>query len=260
MSQVITHKTGAIAHITLSNPQKMNAMTLEMWQAIPPALEQFERDPQVRVIVVSGDGEKAFISGADISQFDKLRGTEDAQALYNTSVSAAYKAPILCAKPVIASIRGYCFGGGLGFAASCDIRICAEDAQFRMPAARLGLGYDPSGIKRFMDVIGAANTADIFYSARRFDARSALQMGFVSQVHAVLDLQEKTLAYAQMIAENAPLTMAAAKFAIRQILSDPGERDMEKARAMVQTCFQSKDYKEGRDAFAQKRTPNFLGV
>lgn len=260
MSKVITRKTGAIAHLVLSNPDKMNAMTMQMWQAIPEALQNFDHDPEVRVIVISGDGEKAFISGADISQFDKLRGTEEAQAEYNACVSAAYAAPILCSKPVIASIRGYCFGGGLGFAASCDVRICAEDAQFRMPAARLGLGYDPTGVKRFMDILGAANTSDIFFSARRFDAKNALQMGFVSQVHPVGELESQTQAYAQMVSENAPLTMAAAKFAIRQWLEQEPDRDLNTARNMVKDCFSSEDYKEGRKAFAEKRTPVFKGV
>ena len=260
MSQVITEKKGAVGHVILSNVAKMNAMTMQMWQAVPLALQTFDKDPEIRVIVISGDGDKAFISGADISQFDQLRGTEDAQAQYNAAVNAAYMAPILCSKPVVASIRGYCFGGGLGFAASCDVRICAEDAQFRMPAARLGLGYDPKGVKRFMDILGAANTADIFYSARRFDAQDALRMGFVSQVHSVDDLPVKTQEYVQLISENAPLTMAAAKFAIRQGLMDESEKDLDHAKQMVKDCFSSEDYKEGRKAFAEKRLPNFRGV
>jgi enoyl-CoA hydratase/carnithine racemase len=260
MSQVISKKKGAVGHVILSNVAKMNAMTMHMWQAVPLALQTFDKDPEIRVIVISGDGDKAFISGADISQFDQLRGTEDAQAQYNAAVNAAYMAPILCSKPVVASIRGYCFGGGLGFAASCDVRICAEDAQFRMPAARLGLGYDPKGVKRFMDILGAANTADIFYSARRFDAKDALRMGFVSQVHSVEDLPVKTQEYVQLISENAPLTMAAAKFAIRQGLMDESEKDLDRAKQMVKDCFSSEDYKEGRKAFAEKRLPNFRGV
>ena len=129
-----------------------------------------------------------------------------------------------------------------------------------MPAARLGLGYDPIGVKRFMDILGAANTADIFFSARRFDAHNALHMGFVSQVHAVGELRTKTMAYAQMVSENAPLTMAAAKFAIRQALLDSSEKDLTTARAMVKECYSSEDYKEGRKAFAEKRTPVFKGV
>lgn len=259
MASVISTKTGAIAHVVLSNVPKMNAMTLDMWRDVSLAIERFDQDPEVRVVVVSGDGEKAFISGADISQFEQLRGTEQAQAEYNEAVSRAYAAPILCAKPVIASIRGYCFGGGLGFAASCDVRICADDAQFRMPAARLGLGYDPKGVKRFSDIMGAANTADIFFSARRFSASEAIRMGFVSQVYPAAELQAHTQSYAQMVSENAPLTMAAAKFSIRQILLDESEKDLERARDMVKACFASEDYKEGRKAFAEKRVPQFKG-
>ena len=143
------------------------------------------------VIGVAGDGEKAFISGADISQFEKLRGTAEAQAEYNKAVGAAYLAPIVCSNPVIARIRGICIGGGLGFAAACDIRIASDNTVFRMPAARLGLGYSPSGVKRFMNVLGAANTLDIFVSARQFDAKEAQRMGFVSQVYQVHELASK---------------------------------------------------------------------
>ena len=142
------------------------------------------------LIVCAGDGEKAFISGADISQFEKLRGTVEAQVDYNKAVERAYLAPMSCSKPVIARIRGICIGGGLGFAAACDLRICSEDSIFRMPAARLGLGYSPAGVRRFMNVLGAANTIDIFMSARKFDAKEALRMGFVSQVVPVAELDE----------------------------------------------------------------------
>jgi len=259
MARIITQKNGAVGIITISNPEKMNAMTLEMWSAIPKAIQDFDGDTEVRVIVVAGAGEKAFISGADISQFDQLRSTADAQEQYNLAVTAAYQAPILCSKPVIASIRGYCFGGGLGFSASCDIRMCSEDAQFRMPAARLGLGYSPEGIRRFMSILGPANTADIFFSARRFSASDALQMGFVSKVYPAADLEKLSMAYAELISENAPLTVAASKFAIKQALTDPALRDLEQATKMVKACFASADYKEGRQAFAEKRPPHFVG-
>src|SRR6185436_2407752 len=178
-------------------------------------------------------GDKAFISGADISQFEKLRGTAEAQNDYNKAVEQAYLAPIVCSKPVVARIRGICIGGGLGFAAACDIRIASDNTIFRMPAARLGLGYSPSGVKRFMNVLGAANTLDIFASARKFDAKEAMRMGFLSQVHPAAELEAAVAAYVKMVAENAPLTVAAAKFAVQQGLRDPGERDMEKAMKMV---------------------------
>lgn len=260
MAELITRRDGAVATVLFSNPPRMNAVTYDMWLAVPQTIAALDADPGVRVIVVAGDGDKAFVSGADISQFEKLRGTEEAQAEYNKAVEMAYLAPTKCAKPVIASIRGVCIGGGLGFAAACDLRICSEDAVFRMPAARLGLGYSPGGVRRFMSVLGAANTLDIFFTARKFDAREALRMGFVSRVVGVADLAQTTAEYCTLIAENAPLTVAAAKYAAQQWLKDPEERDIGTARKMVETCFASADHREGRTAFMEKRKPVFRGA
>jgi enoyl-CoA hydratase/carnithine racemase len=259
MAELITRRDGAVATVLFSNPAKMNAVTYDMWSAVPATLAALDADPSVRVIVIAGDGDKAFISGADISQFEKLRGTAEAQAEYNKAVEKAYLAPMGCSKPVIARIRGICIGGGLGFAAACDLRICSDDAVFRMPAARLGLGYSPTGVRRFMNVIGAANTADIFFTARKFDAQEALRMGFVSRVVPVAQLERAVAEICEMIAENAPLTVAAAKFAVQQGLKDAGERDMARAVKMVETCFASEDHKEGRKAFMEKRKPIFSG-
>jgi len=174
-------------------------------------------------------------------------------------VVSAYEAPVLCSKPVLAKIRGICMGGGLGLAAACDVRIASADAVFRMPAGRLGLGYNYTGIRRFVQILGAANTADIFFSARKFDAADALGMGFVNRVVPVADLDREFAAYAEMLAENAPLTLAAAKFAIRQTGMDPEARDLDRAARMIETCFDSDDYREGRRAFMEKRKPNFRG-
>ena len=259
MAELITRRAGAVATVLFSNPAKMKAVSFNMWSAVPATLAALDADPAVRVVVIAGDGDKAFISGADISQFEKLRGTAEAQAEYNKAVEKAYLAPMHCSKPVIARIRGICIGGGLGFAAACDLRICADDAVFRMPAARLGLGYSPSGVRRFMNVIGAANTSDIFFTARKFDAQEALRMGFVSRVAPAAQLEQAVAETCGMIAENAPLTVAAAKFAVQQALRDPAERDMAKAVQMVATCFASADHKEGRKAFMEKRKPSFTG-
>jgi enoyl-CoA hydratase len=259
MAELITRRDGAVATVLFSNPAKMNAVTYDMWSAVPATLAALEADASVRVIVIAGDGDKAFISGADISQFEKLRGTAEAQAEYNKAVERAYLAPMGCSKPVIACIRGICIGGGLGFAAACDLRICADDAVFRMPAARLGLGYSPTGVRRFMNVIGAANTADIFFTARKFDAQEALRMGFVSRVVPAAQLERAVAETCELIAENAPLTVAAAKFAVQQGLKDAAERDMARAVRMVETCFASEDHKEGRKAFMEKRKPVFNG-
>ena len=259
MAELKTRIDGAIATVVFSNPAKMNAMTYDMWQAVPKTFAGLDANPAVRVIVCAGDGEKAFISGADISQFEKLRGTVEAQIVYNRAVEEAYQAPLNCTKPVIARVRGICIGGGLGFAAACDLRICSEDAVFRMPAARLGLGYSPAGVRRFMNVLGAANTTDIFMSARKFDAKEALRMGFVSQVVPVAALEKTVADYCRMVAENAPLTVAAAKYAVQQWQKDGKDRDIERAMKMVEACFASEDHKEGRKAFMEKRTPEFKG-
>jgi len=259
MAELITQRAGAVATVLFSNPEKMNAVTFDMWSAVPATLAALDADPAVRVVVIAGDGDKAFISGADISQFEKLRGTAEAQAEYNKAVEKAYLAPMNCSKPVIARIRGICIGGGLGFAAACDLRICADDTIFRMPAARLGLGYSPTGVRRFMNVIGAANTAEIFFTARKFDAQEALHMGFVSRVVPAAQLERAVAETCKLIAENAPLTVAAAKFAVQQALRDPAERDMAKAVRMVENCFASADHKEGRKAFMEKRKPSFGG-
>jgi enoyl-CoA hydratase/carnithine racemase len=259
MAELLLRREGAVATIVFSNLPKMNAVTYDMWCALPERIAELEGDPEVRVIVIAGDGDKSFIAGADISQFENLRGTADAQAEYNKAVERGYGAPMACAKPVIAKIRGICIGGGLGLAAACDLRICADDAVFRMPAARLGLGYSYNGVRRFMNVIGAANTADIFFSARKFDAAEALRMGFVSRVCPATALDGEVSALCATIAENAPLTIAAAKFSIQQALKDPGERDVAAATRLVEKCFASADHKEGRRAFMEKRTPVFVG-
>ena len=259
MAELKTSIDGAVATVLFSNPPKMNAMNYDMWRSVPTLFAELAANAAVRVIVCAGDGDKAFISGADISQFEKLRGTADAQLEYNRAVEQAYLAPMNCAKPVVARIRGICIGGGLGFAAACDLRICSEDSVFRMPAARLGLGYGPAGVRRFMNVLGAANTTDIFMSARKFDAKEALRMGFVSKSVPAGALEKTVADYCKTVAENAPLTVAAAKFAVQQWQKNEADRDLAHAMKMVEACFASEDHKEGRKAFMEKRTPEFKG-
>lgn len=260
MPELIIRRDGAVGSIVFSNPARYNALTFDMWAGLPDAIAAFDADPAIRVVVLAGDGDKAFVSGADISQFEQTRATPEAQATYNRAVEAAYLAPLRSAKPIVAKIRGICMGGGLGLAAACDIRIAADDAVFRMPAARLGLGYGFVGMRRFVHVIGAANTADIFFSARKFDAADALQMGFVNRVVPAADLDREVEAYCRMIGENAPLSLAVSKAAIRAVLSDPSDRDLATIDRMVEQCSRSEDYREGRTAFMEKRTPNFKGV
>jgi enoyl-CoA hydratase len=251
-------KQGHVGVVTFDNPTKFNAVNYDMWCALPRVMAEFAADPDIRVVMLTGAGLKAFVSGADISQFKDRREGNAAEA-YNHATAAGYAAVLNCPKPTVAKIRGICMGGGLGLALNCDIRICSDDARFRMPAARLGLGYAFEGIQRFVDVLGMANTADLFFSARIFGGADALQMGLVKQVIAVQTFDAEVDAYVQMIGENAPLTLAAAKRCLLEISKNPDQRDLALARSLVQACFASRDYQEGREAFAQKRTPQFQG-
>lgn len=260
MAEVRTHRDGGIGTVVFSNPEKYNALNHAMWQAIPRALEDLAADPQVRVVVLEGEGTKAFVSGADISQFESQRTERDARERFGEAVEAAYLAPARCPKPVIAKIRGICMGGGLGLAAACDLRICSTDARFRMPAARLGLGYGATGVQRFVSLIGVQNTYDIFFSARIFGADDALRMGFVLQAVAPEALDATVAEYAQGIAGNAPLTLRALKTTVNALLPDPGERDLAAVNAAIRACFDSADYREGARAFMEKRPPRFQGA
>ncbi len=256
---VLRHdKQGHVGVVTFDNPTKFNAVNYDMWCALPRVMAEFAADPDIRVVMLTGAGLKAFVSGADISQFKDRREGNAAEA-YNQATAAGYAAVLNCPKPTVAKIRGICMGGGLGLALNCDIRICSDDARFRMPAARLGLGYAFEGIQRFVDVLGMANTADLFFSARIFGGADALQMGLVKHVIAVQTFDAEVDAYVQMIGENAPLTLAAAKRCLLEISKNPDQRDLALARSLVQACFASRDYQEGREAFAQKRTPQFQG-
>jgi enoyl-CoA hydratase len=259
MAELKIRREGAIGWIVCSNPARYNAMTYDMWRGLPRALADFSADPEVRIVVLAGDGDKAFVSGADISQFEAARGTDKGEQDYSNAVEEAFVAPVECAKPVIAKIRGICMGGGLGLAAACDIRIAADDAVFRMPAARLGVGYKFGGMQRFVHLLGPLATADIFFSARKFDAQEALRMGFVSQVVPAADLDREVATYCATLVENAPLTLMAAKAAIREACRDPADRTMQPLDDILATCAASADFREGRDAFMQKRKPDFKG-
>jgi enoyl-CoA hydratase/carnithine racemase len=259
LANILQQRDGAVGTIVISNVDKYNAMTAQMWRDFPTAIAELDADPSIHAIVLVGAGDKAFVSGADVSQFGSDRTDPAAQRSYNAAVEAAYVAPVQVSKPVIAQIRGICMGGGLGLAAACDIRICADDARFRMPAGRLGLGYSQTGVHRFVALVGVQNTYDMFFSARTFDAAEALRMGFVGRVVPAADLEREVSEYCAMVAENAPLTIRAAKFAVQQWLKDADQRDAAAATRMVETCFASADHKEGRTAFMEKRKPAFKG-
>lgn len=258
--KMIARKEGHVAHLIFNNPERHNAVSLEMWQAIVDILADFAKDKDVRVVVLSGAGEKAFVSGADISKFENERSNEKAIAHYNEVVDQASKAIENFPKPTIAMIRGYCVGGGLGIALGCDLRICADDARFALPAAKLGVGYGFSGIKRFVDTVGPSFTKEFFFTARQFDAAEALAMGLANRVLPVAELEAYVKNYAAVIAANAPLTIEGSKFIVGEVMKDPSARDLKGCQEAVDRCFKSADYKEGRKAFMEKRKPAFTGA
>jgi enoyl-CoA hydratase/carnithine racemase len=257
--KLIARKEGPIGWIIFNNPARHNAVSLEMWQSIPLVLNAFGEDRNVRVIILRGAGDKAFVSGADISQFKEKRSSPDAVRHYNATADEASRALRECAKPTIAMIRGYCIGGGTATAVNCDIRIAADDARFGIPAAKLGLGYRYAGIQRLADVVGPSFTAEIFFTGRQFSAQDAVQMNLVNRVVPATDLEKYTLDYAQTIANNAPLTIAAIKRALLEYGKDPAHRNLAQCQEMVDACYASEDYKEGQTAFMEKRKPVFKG-
>lgn len=257
--QLLVEVADGVAVVTFNNPEKRNAMSLGMRTALPGALAALADDPEVRVVVCTGAGDRAFVSGADISEFGAQRTTPAARAGFDQSMAAIGRAWASLDKPVIAMIRGFCMGGGLLTALQADIRIAADDSQFGIPAAKLGLGYAFGGVTALTSLVGPAWTAEILFSARRFAAAEALQMGLVNRVVPVADLRAEVMRLAEAIAANAPLTVAAAKAAIREAGREPGRRDLDRVEAMVEACYQSADYLEGQRAFAQKRAPDFTG-
>jgi enoyl-CoA hydratase/carnithine racemase len=258
--KMLSRKEGRVGYVIFDNPERHNAVSLEMWAAAGKMLEDFRNDKNITVVVVTGAGGKAFVSGADISRFEKERSNEEAVARYNATVEKSCAAFHEFPKPTIAMIRGYCLGGGVGLATCCDIRICTEGSKFAVPAAKLGLGYGYLGLKRLVDVVGPSFAMEIFYTARQFSPAEALAMGLVNRVVPDGELESYVKTYADTIGENAPLTIRAVKATIMEIRKDESKRDVKRSQTLVEACFKSRDYEEGRKAFMEKRKPVFTGT
>jgi enoyl-CoA hydratase len=258
--KMIAEKKGGVGWMTFNNPARRNAMSLEMWEAVGEIMDDFSRDPAVKCCVMTGAGDKAFVSGADISQFKEKRNDAEAAAEYDRISSSAREKLALFQKPLIAMIHGYCLGGGLGVAMNADFRVATEDSQFGIPAARLGIAYTFENIKRLVGLVGPSYAKEILITARRLNAAEAYKIGLINRVVAVDKLAETVAEYTDAITQNAPISMKASKLIIGEILKDKDERDYEMIDDLKRECFDSNDYQEGREAFMEKRKPVFTGT
>lgn len=255
--KMLAAKDDGVGLITFNQPEKRNAMSMEMWTGLGDILDEFREDSSVRVVVMTGAGNKAFVSGADISQFEKNRNSADAQREYDRATGVGRDKFHAFPKPVIARIRGFCLGGGLAIAMGADLRLASADSQFGIPAARLSIAYAPDSVRRLIDLVGPAHARMILYTARRIDAAEAERIGLINRMVSEEDLNETVLDLARTIADNAPLSVAASKLTINELLKDESKRDNAAIVSAMETCFNSADYKEGRTAFMEKRSPRW---
>ncbi|MGI9520477.1 MAG: enoyl-CoA hydratase [Hyphomicrobiaceae bacterium] len=251
--------TGAVGHVIFNNPAKHNAVSLDMWHRFGQLLDEYESNDRLRAVVISGAGGRAFVSGADISKFESERATKEAVAHYGKVSGQSYEKLLNFSKPTIAKINGYCIGGGMNVAVACDLRFCEENARFAIPAAKLGLGYGYYGVARLSRLVGVSRAMEMFYTARQFPAGEAYEMGLVNKVVSAEELEAVVADVTRRISENAPMTIAAIKASAIEIGKAPDQPNHAKLDAMVQACFDSEDYIEGRRAFMEKRKPQFKG-
>lgn len=257
--QILTEVKDGVGWLTFNNPKKHNAISLDMSTRGAEVMTEFAADDTVRVIVLKGAGGRAFVSGADISEFEKRRSSADTGDEYERSSTGMFENIRESPKPTVAMIEGYCMGGGVAIACACDIRICSPDAVFAIPAARLGIGYRASFTRWVLEAVGPSMTREILYTARRYSGAEAVTIGLATRVIEKTVLEDYVRDYAATIAGNAPLSVRAAKGMVAEVVKSPGEWDQEVCRELVRACADSADFKEGRTAFMEKRPPEFKG-
>lgn len=258
--KMIAEKDGGIGWMTFNNPARRNAMSLDMWAGVEAILDEFESDNDIKVIVMKGAGDKAFVSGADISEFKERRNNAEAAAEYARISEGARARLNRVEKPLIAMIRGFCLGGGMAVGMAADIRIASEDSHFGIPAARLSIAYGFDGLHKLVHLVGPARASEIMFTARRLDAAEAERIGLINHAVPIDDLEDTVRNMANTICDNAPLSIRASKHTIAQLLTDKEDRDYDEIKRLSQMCFDSNDYKEGREAFMEKRKPVFTGT
>ena len=252
-------KRGAVGWIVFDQPARRNAISGAMWRGIAPAMKQFDADPGVRCVAFRGAGTEAFSAGADISEFESGRASEESVGQYDGLLDQVLHAIQDSLKPSVAMIYGYCLGGGLEVALACDLRYCAASAQFGIPAAKLGLAYNVEGHKRLLETVGHARAREIMFLGRRYDAEQALAMGLVHKVLPSDALESFAGEVLQTLCENAPLSIANTKTILEEYVKSSGAPDAARMRAAIERCARSEDYREGRRAFMEKRKPRFTG-
>lgn len=249
-----------VARLVFDNPRRLNAVNAEMWQALPGLLAQVAEDPAIRALVLAGEGERAFCTGNDISEFDTIRADPEAAARYNAWQRAVADALQYMAKPVVAAIHGYCLGAGFEFALMSDLRICTADARMGVPAVKLGLPYRLEDIIKVVDVVGPARAREMVLLGRQYGGEELLELGVVQRmVPDRAALAEAVDGLARELAENAPLSLMAAKIAFQEVMRRDAPADLARAQAAADRCYASADYIEGRVARREKRKPAFAG-
>ena len=249
----------AVARVLIDNAQRRNAFDFAMWRALPQILAQIEQCDDIRVVVLGSTVGLPFCSGADISEFASLRATADGGRVYEAANLEAFDALAKLSKPTVAAITGFCMGGGMGLACACDLRVATEGTVFGIPAGRLGVGYPPAAMPYVVAAAGQQTALELFFTGRRVEAQEAFARGFLARLLPKEGFEATAAALAETIAAQAPLTLRAAKAAIRNAVGAPHAPSLGECEALARACFDSADFAEGRTAFLEKREPRFVG-